>query len=62
MSPKERIRVILVAVAHTLKLSFHYGIDNDQLVQNVASMLRSEKQENFPGPRSLSRRKMLPLF
>ena len=40
------------------------GIDNDQLVQNVASML-SEKQENFPGPHrlgSLSRRKMLTLF
>ena len=55
ISPQERIRVklytILVAVAHTLKLSFHYWI--------------SEKQENFPGPHrlgSLSRKKKLPLF
>ena len=40
------------------------GIDNDKLVQNVASMLRDEirKARKLPWPRSLSRRKMLPLF
>ena len=43
------------------------GINNDQLVQNIASMLRNEirKARKLPGSHrlgSLSRRKMLPLF